>query len=145
MDLIEGRGRRRYLLVLVERKSRFVCAGLLGEKRAGAVAQVAKRILRGLKVKSITTDIRQEFSQEQLIEAALDCRLYFTDPYKSWQKRLVENTNGSLRQYCPKGHTLCGVNMARKVARAVKRLNRRARKCLGGHEPAELLHHFVVS
>jgi len=33
---------------------------------------------------------------------ALNCRVYFADPYCSWQRGLNKNTNGLSRQYWPK-------------------------------------------
>jgi IS30 family transposase len=138
MDLIEGKGRKRYLLVLIERKSRYLCAGLLEEKSSPAVARVAKRILKGLKVRSITTDNGMEFNNDKLIEETLGCPLYFADPYKSWQKGQVEHVNGLLRQYFPKNDSLEGAS-SRWVKRVVGRINRRLRESLKWLAPDELL------
>lgn len=138
MDLIEGKGRKRYLLVLIERKSRYLCAGLLDEKSSPAVVRVAKRILKGLKVRSITTDNGIEFNNDKLIEETFGCPLYFADPYCSWQKGQVENVNGLLRQYFPKNDSLEGA-CARWVKKVVRKINRRLRESLKWLAPEELM------
>ncbi|MEM8954731.1 MAG: IS30 family transposase [Verrucomicrobiota bacterium] len=141
MDLVEGKGRRRFLLVLLERKSRYVCAGLIREKSPAAVAKVAKRLLRRFKVKSITTDNGVEFSTETVIEQAVGCPLYFTDAYASWQKGQIEHVNGLLRQYFRKSDSLEAATN-RNVKRATGRINERLREILGWLAPEELSNHL---
>ena len=65
----------------------------------------------------------------------LDCTIYFARPYHSWERATNENTNGLLRQYLKK--SLRGI-MPAQVERAVHKLNRRPRKCLGFKTPAEM-------
>ena len=55
------------------------------------------------KVKSITTDNGLEFSKHEEIANGLNCKVYFCDPYSSWQKGMVENINKLVRKYLPKG------------------------------------------
>lgn len=76
MDLIEGVGRKRPLLVLLERKSRFVTAGFLKGKWSEEVVRVGTRLLRNLKVLTITTDSGPEFMNYRLIEERFKCPLY---------------------------------------------------------------------
>jgi len=64
-------------------------------------------------------------------------KVYFADPYSSWQRGLNENANGLLRQYFPKGSSL--KNMTDEaLAQAVRKLNHRPRKCLGYRTPYEV-------
>jgi IS30 family transposase len=59
--------------------------------------------LAGWKVLSVTYDNGLEFSGHITVGVALDARSYFCNPYSSWEKGGVENANGLLRQYLPKG------------------------------------------
>ena len=78
-------------------------AALLRNKKAGTVARAVVRLLRPHKdgVRTITFDNGREFSHHGKVSRLLGCRCYFTNPYSSWEKGAVENTNGLLRQYSP--------------------------------------------
>ncbi|MBL0318811.1 MAG: IS30 family transposase [Alphaproteobacteria bacterium] len=52
--------------------------------------------------KSLTLDNGGEFTRHQLWGKALDIKTFFCDPYASWQKGGVENTNGRLRRDLPR-------------------------------------------
>ncbi len=138
MDLHEGRGRKRPALVLVERKSRYIIARFLPRKDAGEVLTAARRLLDGLKVRSITTDNGPEFACAEQLEHDLSCKVYYADPYKSWQKDTIENANGLLRQYLPKGTSLLGLPQGR-IDDACAALTWRIRKCLNRKSPDDLL------
>ena len=138
MDLILGRGGERPLLVLIERKSRYVLAGFLKGKWSTEVAEVAKRLLRGFKVNSITTDNGPEFRDHKLIKESLHCDLYYADPYKSWQKGAVENANKLLREFFPKRTSfmhLCPF----LPQQACDEINNRPRRALRCKTPASFL------
>ena len=96
-----------------------------------------KRMLKGLKVRSITTDNGPEFGAAERIEQAFGCKVYYTDPYASWQKGAVENANGLLRQYLPKGtdFTTCS---PRALQQACESITWRIRKCLHWKSPDDL-------
>lgn len=138
MDLLEGRGRRRPALVLVERKSRFILACFLPRKDAGEVLAAARRLLDDMNVKTITTDNGPEFACAEQLETALGCKVYYTDPYKSWQKGAVENANGLLRQYLPKGTSFLRLPQKR-IEDACAAITWRIRKCLNWKSPDDLL------
>lgn len=48
----------------------------------------------------------KEMSRHQELTAATGVRVYFCDPRSPWQRGTCENTDGSLRQYLPKGTDL---------------------------------------
>ena len=61
---------------------------------------------------------------------------YFCDPYASWQKGGVENTNGILRRSIPKG-TKYEDCSAEQVQIYLHRMNSTPRKSLGYKTPYE--------
>nr|WP_311491029.1 IS30 family transposase [uncultured Alloprevotella sp.] len=50
----------------------------------------------------MTTDNGPEFAAHKLITKYLEAVVCFADPYDSWQKGAIENTNKLIRQYIPK-------------------------------------------
>ncbi|MBN1842983.1 MAG: IS30 family transposase [Deltaproteobacteria bacterium] len=68
--------------------------------------------------------------------------IYFADPYSAWQRGCNENKNGLLRKYFPKGMNFS--NMTNEdLALAVKKLNRRPRKCLYYQTPYEVFYSAI--
>ena len=88
-------------------------------------------------VKSITCDRGPEFANWQKIEEKLHCDVYFADPYCAWQKGTVENLNGLLREFYPKGRNLSRVSPA-TLKRNLALINARPRKVLNFHSPQDL-------
>jgi IS30 family transposase len=64
------------------------------------------------------------------LPVATNVYVYFCDPQSPWQRGSNENTNGSLRQYFPKGADLTGYSQGDLDAVALQ-LNTRPRKTLG--------------
>lgn len=124
----------------VERKSRFLLAGKLTDKRAETFNQTTQRLFAQMPVKwrkSLTVDNGKEFAQFKQLEKATGMRVYFADPYSPWQRGTNENTNGLLRHYFPKGINWKTVS-DQMLATAVDKLNNRPRKCLGYRTPLEV-------
>ena len=144
MDLVEARGRKRPLLVLIERKSRYVLAGFLKGKWSTEVAEVAQSLLSGFKVHSITTDNGPEFMDHELITKTLQCDLYYADSYKSWQKGAVENVNKLIREFFPKGTSFSRLSTF-KPMHACEQINNRPRRSLNCKSPASFLKRLSVS
>ena len=57
-------------------------------------------------LKTITTDNGPEFAAHKDITRFLGVPVYFADPYCSWQKGAIENTNKLIRQYIQKKNRL---------------------------------------
>lgn len=85
-------------------------------------------------VHTITTDNGIEFSNHKAISRALDCTVYFADPYCSGQKGAVENANKILREFFPKGTDFRQVSQE-QLDRVQYQINERPRKKLGFSTP----------
>lgn len=139
-DTLEGKKSSGYIATLVERKSRYLLASKLKNKKAATLTG------QGVKVFSIvprrmrhtlTVDNGSEFAQFKKIEEKTGLTIYFADPYSAWQRGANENTNGLLRQYFPKGSNFRDIT-EKDVDEAVIMLNSRPRKCLDYRTPHEV-------
>ena len=101
LDLICGSD--SYLVSLTERKTRHSFLKKLETKQSEKVSDAVVELLKDYKVKTITTDNGLEFAKHEKIASELGCKVYFCDPYSSWQKGIVENFNKLVRKYLPKG------------------------------------------
>ena len=81
-----------------------------------------------------TTDNGPKFAAHKLITKYLGAIVYFADPYASWQKGAIENTNKLIRQYIPK-HTNFDEVTDKKIASIQKKINSRPRKKLKFETP----------
>ncbi|GAB4174105.1 MAG: IS30-like element IS1655 family transposase [Geothermobacteraceae bacterium] len=139
-DLVVGRKGRGAIATHVERKSRFLMATLLPDRKAETFNEAAIPLfekLPGHLCQTLTLDNGKEFSQFKKLEAQTGLSVYFADPYAAWQRGTNENTNGLLRFYLPKGTDFKRLSV-RKLQRIVDRLNNRPRKCLGYRTPQEV-------
>ena len=139
-DTVMGAQGKGAVVTLVERKSRLLLAGVLPGKAAKPLSYKANRLLKRLPKtwrQTLTLDNGTEFADFKKIEAATGIKVYFADPYASWQRGLNENTNGLLRQYFPKGCDFRAVS-DRALAKAVDEINNRPRKCLNFRTPNEV-------
>ena len=100
------------------------------EQISGALAKEGKHIchetIKG-HIKSITTDNGTEFACHEMISKSLGVKIYFADPYSSWQKGGIENANGLIRQYVPKSQTFEHVSH-QQITKYSKKINMRPRK-----------------
>lgn len=144
-DTVIGGGRKGVLVSLVERKSRYTLACPLTSKHSAGVTQAIVDLLRPHRevCKTLTFDNGKEFAEHEFIAGCLKAKVYFAQPYCSWQRGLNENTNGLLRQFFPKKRSLLKVTKA-QVDEAVYLLNHRPRKCLGYRTPHEVFYNLPV-
>jgi transposase, IS30 family len=139
-DLILGRRGLGAIATHVERKSRYLMASRLSDRRAetfNAASLPMYQAVPAALCQTLTLDNGKEFSGFKELEEGTGLKVYFADPYASWQRGVNENTNGLLRYYFPKGTDLRRISDA-KLAKAVERLNHRPRKCLGYRTPHEV-------
>lgn len=140
-DTMQGAKGCGALATHVERRSRYTAAGKLDDQRAETFARVTVRCMKHLPAnlrRTATVDNGKEFARFKQIEKRLGMTIYFAQPYAAWQRGTNENTNGLLRQFFPKG-TDFGRVSHQQVAKTVRMLNNRPRKCLNYRTPAEVL------
>lgn len=139
IDLIIGKGHSGAMVTIVERNTRYSVAAAINDKSAAAVTEATIALLAPLRdlVLTITADNGKEFSGHEIIAKALNCDVYFADPYSSWQRGLNENTNGLLRQYWPKNTDFKAVHK-NEVISVMEQLNHRPRKILDYQSPADI-------
>lgn len=135
-DLIEGTKGTGYILSLYERKSRLGKLVKLSTKQSCETSQAIIGALSSYQVKTLTYDNGLEFSLHEKISAALQAAGYFCEPYHSWEKGGVENFNGLVRQYFPKGSDFTAIDV-RRLAEVEQLLNNRPRKTLSFSSPSE--------
>jgi IS30 family transposase len=137
-DLIQGAAGSGYLLSLYERKSRLGKLYKLEAKGSGETSIGIITILRGLTVSTITYDNGLEFAMHGFVNKLLDCESYFCKPYRSWEKGGVENYNGLVRQYFPKGTDFSDITEER-LLEVEEEINNRPRNILAYQSPNDLL------
>ena len=114
LDTIIGKDGKGTIVTLVDRKTNYM---MMKKSRKGKEAEEVAQIVRDLLfpyrhyVKTITTDNGSEFCDHRKISQALGATVYFADPYSSWQKGCIWNTNKLIRQYIPKGLILTYLRM----------------------------------
>ena len=143
-DLIQGGAGSGFLLSVYERKSRIGKLHLLPDKSSSETLKGIVTVLYGLKVSSITYDNGLEFARHELVNKLLECESYFCKPYRSWEKGGVENYNGLVRQYFPKGHDFATITPER-LLEVEEEINRRPRNILAYQSPNDLLDRLRAS
>jgi IS30 family transposase len=129
--------RTRPVLVLKERKTRFVLAARLAGKSAAIMMAVFRRLDPRLR-SSITFDNDTAFARHGLLASACAMTTWFCDAYASWQKGAVENANGRLRRDLPRDLDLDALGEA-ELQEIVLSHNLTPRKCLGFLTPVQAL------
>ena len=139
--VVSGQGKSKACFAtFAERKTRYYIAVKMPDRKA---ATMAKTIIQTLSefpselVKTITCDRGTEFANWAEIEQALNCDVYFADPYCAWQKGTNENLNGLLREFYPKGRNLSRVSPV-TLKKNLALINARPKKVLNFKNPLDL-------
>jgi IS30 family transposase len=139
-DLIIGKGNQSQVGTLVERTTLFVALVKLNSSKADEAAEAFTRILNRFDSqmrRSMTYDQGSEMRHHKRLTANTGVDVYFAHPRAPWERGIMENTNGLLRQYLPKGTDL-SVFSQEQLDDIAWLLNTRIRKSLGWKAPAEL-------
>jgi IS30 family transposase len=139
-DFIEsGKTGKGKLLVVVDRKTR---AAFLERIVTVTIFDVHKAFLkikeRFPELETITTDNDILLQNHKKLERLLHIKIYFCDPYSSWQKGTVENTNKYIRRDIPKGSSISAYSKV-FIKKLEDKLNRRILECLQHLTPIEAL------
>lgn len=139
-DSIVGKGHKQGVSVQCERRIQFVKMHRLRNftpvETNEAIAATLAALPDGF-VKSFTLDNGGENYQHN----SWGVPTYFCDPYKPWQKGGVENMNGLIRQYLPKGTDMRTIT-DEQIRIIEYRLNSRPRKGLDYKTPFEVLQEY---
>ena len=139
-DLLKGAAGRSAVGTLIDRKTLFVMLVKMPGSDAAAALKGFARAFAPLDPrlrKTLTYDQGKEMALHRALAEGTGLTIYFADPHSPWQRGLMENTNGLLRQYLPKGSDL-SVYSQRALDQIAWSLNTRPRKSLGFRTPAEV-------
>jgi len=142
-DTVYGADRHHCLLTLVERKTGFA---IITKLRSRTVAETTRAILAAIQshpgmFKTITFDNGIEFMGYRRIESLTGVKCYYANPYHSWERGSIENFNGLVRQYVPKGSCMIHLTQV-NCNRIARELNSRPRKRYGFKTPKELFYAY---
>lgn len=137
VDLMEGAKGKGSVLVVVDRCSRLVTMNLVRTKTALEVYAAMDAVLEGTHVKTLTIDQGREFVLTESLGVQWDAKTYACHAHSPWEKGSVENMNGLLRQFFPKGTDFTHVELSTVLA-VQHRMNHRPRKILGYRTPHEV-------
>ena len=134
IDFMVSKDSTWVLLVVVDRLTKKVWIIKLPNRKRNTIRAALSRLFHGAELKSITTDNDIAFTCWAELEVLLNTHIYFTHPYHSWEKGLVENTNRWIRCFIPKRRDIASVT--EEELHAVHAfLNDRPRECLGFVSP----------
>jgi len=146
-DTLVGGNHKAGLGVCVERKTLLLTAAKMTDRKAVSLnhaAQQAMTLIPQRLRKTLTVDNGPEFAAFKALERSLKCPVFFAHPYRAWERPIVENTNGLLRQYLPKKTDFRTVTPDR-LTWMVDALNNRPRKKLGYRTPNEVFWNVPVA
>lgn len=142
IDCVEGsKGSKRTYLTILERKTKKYIVISMKEHTNKCVREAINILEEKYRkyfkqiFKTMTTDNGSEFLNYDNIEKSkYDRRIkrtkvYYTDPYSSWQKGMNENCNGILRRFIPKGTDLNKISEYR-LELILDKINGKPRKIL---------------
>ena len=144
-DLVIGAkaGQDDALLTMIERMSREYWMIRIPNKRPESVMAALEAVKNQYSehfdevFKSITTDNGSEFASLSDLEKTANTLVYFAHPYTSCDKGSVENHNGLIRRFIPKGRRIDDYT-DEQIARIEVWCNSLPRKILGYRTPDEV-------
>lgn len=125
------------LLVMVDRLTRRTKIRKLTRKTA---EQASSQIVFALQdyniihLKTMTYDNGSEFAYHERINEELNMKSYFCKPYHAWEKGTVENINGLVRRFFPKGTDFDNIT-EQQIQYVEDWINNRPMKILGFKTP----------
>lgn len=138
-DLMSFQKNSQSILVLRERKTMFTQSVRLPSKQAESTAKNMLDLLWKIPEKArktLTFDNGGEFARHDLLRKEIGIKTFFCDPYASWQKGGVENTNGRLRRDLPRKTDVKNMKQE-EFDEVMENYNTTPRKSLGWLTPLE--------
>jgi IS30 family transposase len=143
LDFIVSKHSSAVLLVAVDWITKQTWIRKLPNRKRTTVRSALSSMFCGIELKSITTDNDIAFVNWRELEVLFNTPLYFTRPYHSWEKGLVENTNRWIRCFIPKRRDIASVT-EEEICDALSFLNDRPRECIEFRSPREYYESIVL-
>ena len=139
-DSILGVGKKSALHTEVERVSRYLIIRKIkrktAEQTAKAMIDIFKNVPRKLR-KTSTLDNGSEFVKHEEVTSNTNIKIFFAQPYHSWERGSNEHANGLIRWYLPKGTNFDEIT-DRQIEAIQYAINTRPRKSLNYSTPYEI-------
>jgi IS30 family transposase len=126
------------LAVFCERKARYSKLRKMKNMKPTTHVKAQRNMAHGLKMKTITYDNGIENKNHEDVAKELKVTTFFCNPYSSWEKGMVENTNGRIRRFIPKGADIATYSH-QQIQIIEDWLNHTPRKCLDFRTPYEIM------
>lgn len=137
--IVSGKSGKGILLVVACRKLRVVFLEKIHDVSIDEVHRAFLKIQKKFpEMQTLTLDNDILFKMHKTLSGLLGIKIYFCHPYHSWEKGGIENVNGFIRRYIPKGDDLSLYNK-KEIALIENRCNERFMKCLKFNTPNEAL------
>jgi IS30 family transposase len=144
IDFIVSKQSSWSFLVCVERTTKQARVVRIPNRKRTTVSDALSDMFRGIPIQSITTDNDIAFGHWRELEVLLNTQIYFTHPYHSWEKGLVENTNRWIRCFVPKRRDIWSVTQE-EMDEIHTFLNDRPREIIGFRSPREYTRELTES
>jgi transposase, IS30 family len=135
IDFIVSRQSTWSFLVVVDRLTKYTMIEKLPNRKRATVMSALSAMFGRKYIASITTDNDIAFVNWREIEALLNTQVYFTHPYHSWEKGLVENTNRWIRCFVSKRRDIGSVS-EEEMQEILSFINDRPREVIGFRIPS---------
>lgn len=136
VDFIVSKQSTWVFLVVVEILTKRTWILKLPNRKRHTIRAAFSQVFSGMTVKSITTDNDIAFHHWAELEEIIQAPIYFCQPYHSWEKGLVENTNRWVRCFVPKRRDIASVTKE-DLDEIHAFLNDRPRECIDFRIPSE--------
>lgn len=137
--IVSGKTGKGILLTLADRKIRVSFIEQILDVSIKNVHRAFVRIKKRFpELKTFTTDNDILLRHHKQLEKLLGIKIYFCDPYSSWQKGTIENTNKYIRKDIPKGSDISRYSK-REIRKIEEKLNRRFMEVNDHETPVEAL------
>ena len=131
--IVSRRGDTTSFVSLIERKSRYLFAYKVPNKKSDQMQQTILSLTKNIPVQTMTFDNGVEFAHHY----KLPYDTYFCRPYSSWQKGQIEYANRLIRRFFPKRTLLKNISL-QQLQSAINTINNTPRKCLNFKTPQEV-------
>lgn len=144
------------LFTIIERKTRLYLSFKLENRQMRNVVNLLNTIESKIgydmfsdMFKSITFDNGTEFRdfkgmESSVLRDGLRTKIYYANPYHSWERGSNENGNRMMRKYFPKGTNFSTIS-DKAILKATNKINYNNRKLLKNKSAAETLKHLNES